>query len=71
MTFDQQNSSIYTYLCYSVDYPTWGLVKQNIGKILPNLEIHKEVYILIELCSAEARDIISTGSTKFHAEVIF
>ena len=32
----------------------------------PNHEIHIEVYILIDMCSAEARVIISTGSTKFH-----
>ena len=46
---------------------------QNIGKIYPNLEIHTEVYILIDLCSAEARLIISTGSrpTKFHPVAIF
>ena len=39
------------------------IVRQNTGKIYPNLEIHTEVYILIVLCSAEARVIISTGST--------
>ena len=30
-----------------------------------NLEIHTEVYILIDLCSVETSVIISTGSTKF------
>ena len=47
------------------------LVRQNIGKIYPDLEIHTEIYILIDLCSAEARGIISTGSTKFHPVAIF
>ena len=28
-----------------------GIVRQNIVKIYPNLEIHTEVYILIDLCS--------------------
>ena len=36
-----------------------------------NLEIHTEVYILIDLCSVEARVIISTGSTKFYPVSIF
>ena len=31
-----------------------------------NLEIHTEVYILIDLCSVEARVIIPTGSSKFY-----
>ena len=47
------------------------LVRQNIGKNYPNLEIHTKVYILIDLCLAEARVIISTGSTKFHPVAIF
>ena len=47
------------------------IVRQNIGKIYPNLEIHTEVYILIDLCSTEARVIISNGSTKFHPVAIF
>ena len=34
-------------------------------------EIHTEVYILIDLCSVEARGIISTGSTKFYPVAIF
>ena len=48
-----------------------AIVRQNIGKIYPILEIHTEVYILIDLCSAEARVIISTKSTKFHPVAIF
>ena len=47
------------------------IVRQNIGKIYPNLEIHIYVYILIDLCSADARVIISTGSTKFYPVAIF
>ena len=47
------------------------VVRQNIGKIYPDLEMHTEVYILIDICSAEARVIISTGSTKFHPEEFF
>ena len=47
------------------------VVRQNTGKIYPNLEIHTEVYILIDLCSAGARVIISTGSTKFHPVAFF
>ena len=47
------------------------LVRQNIVKIYPNLEIHTEVYILIDLCSVEARVIISTRSTKFYPVAIF
>ena len=47
------------------------LVRQNIGKIYPNLKMHTEVYILIALCTAGARVIISTGSTTFHPVAIF
>ena len=47
------------------------LDRQNIGKIYANLETLTEVYILIDLCSAEANVIISTGSTKFHPVTIF
>ena len=47
------------------------VVWQNIGKIYPNLEIHTDANILIDLCSAEARVIISTGSTKFYPVAIF
>ena len=36
-----------------------------------NLEIHTEVYILIDLCSVEAKVIISTGSTKFYPVAFF
>ena len=36
-----------------------------------NLEIHTEVYILIDLCSVEAGVIISTRSTKFYPVAIF
>ena len=41
--------SVYQVLRYT-RAPKW----QNIGKTYPNLEIHTEVYILIDLCSAEA-----------------
>ena len=60
---------------HSSQFNVWALfilvVRQNIGKIHHNLEIHTEVYILIDMCSAEARVIISTGSTKFHPVAIF
>ena len=36
-----------------------------------NREIYTEVYILIDLCSEEARVIISTGRTKFYPVTIF
>ena len=36
-----------------------------------NLEIHTEVYILIDLCSVETSVIISIGSTKFYPVTIF
>ena len=48
-----------------------NIVRQNIAKIYPNLEIHTEVYILIDYCSVEARVIISTRTTKFHPVAIF
>ena len=53
------------------DVESTSLVRQNIGKNYPNLEIQTEVYILIDLCSADAGGIISTGSTKFHPLAIF
>ena len=35
-----------------------------------NMQIYAKIYILIDLCSVEARVIISTGSTKFHPVTI-
>ena len=40
------------------------------GEIYHNLEIHTEAYMVNDLCSAEARVIISTGSTKFYPVAI-
>ena len=33
--------------------------------------MHTKAYILIDLCSAETKVIISTGSTKFHPVAFF
>ena len=58
-------------LCGETLICLWPYIYISQAECWYNLAIHTEVYILIDLCSVEARVIISTGSTKFHPVAIF
>ena len=71
LTESSQLVKILNHFGHSLSNSLIQEVETAISQAEYNLEIHTEVYILIDLCSVETSVIISTGSTKFYQVAIF